>query len=244
LALPCSAQADISPEDILDKTYGKHDKQKNCWYAMGENSQRYCMKIDQVDKRATASGKRLYLLVAGEAVDEKGEPNGAHATAGLVGAFVVEEHNGHGEIIASDAHLSIGEYGVGPTGWKLLQLGPSDYWGWQNTAGGGNQGVFGSWYSILAPYGKKIRDLGGFLASFEDSGRCTNKQCERSSSDLESKLAIDASQPNAKVYPLQITVTGKYRGKKLTPKTWTLPFDTQSWKYVQPEDWLFRKVEL
>lgn len=233
--------AEIVPKQILDKIYGRHDRKQDCWFTMNaENNQRYCLKIDRIDKVEAETGSRLYILVAGNAVDEKGEDNGAHVSSGLVGAFVLEERNGQAVIIAAEPKHEIGASGFAPTQWKLVKLGPSDYWGWQNEAGDCHQGYCGSRYAILAPYGKKIRDISGITAYVDDSGGFLNK---RRPSSIESKLEIDSTQINEKVFPLLITVVGKKKGKKLTPKTWVIPFDSKKWTYPEPKGWPLAGVE-
>lgn len=243
---PVCTMADLSAKAVLDKAYPTYDAKHQCWLAEDdENGQRYCMKIDRTDNITADTGSRLYILMAGEAVDDKGEPNGSHATPGLIGAFVVEEHDGKPELLASNAKIPLGANGFAPTQWKFVKLGPSDYWGWQNESGDCHQGYCGSGYSILASYGKTIRDLTSFAASFDDSGACTDteKRCEANSTSIESKLEIDASQSSEKVFQLRITVSGELHGKELTPQTWTLPFDPKQWQYTEPKDWPLKGAE-
>ena len=238
LYFPLYAQADVSSRLVMDKVYSGYDKKHECWLAMdSENNQRYCMKIDRTDKITADTGERLYVLAVGDAVDDDGEPNGSHAMSGLVGAFVVEERNNKVEIVHGDPKIRMGASGSAPTKWKLTKLGPSGYWGWQNTSGDCHQGYCGSRYAILAPYGKKIRDLAGITASFDDSGACRDKRCEAQSSSIDSKLEVDSTQINAKVFPLLISVTGRDKGKKLAQKTWNIPFDPKKWSYIEPKGW-------
>ena len=229
---PILVHAELSPKKVLDSVYREYDKKHSCWLTLNDE-QRYCMKIDRTDKIASDTGPRLYVLMAGEAVDDQGEPNGGHATSGLVGAFIVEERHGQPEIIASNPNIQMGSFGSAPTGWKLIKLGPSDYWGWQNTDGFTNHGYTNIYCSILAPYGKKIRELAGFPEGFSDEGACITKRC----TSIDSKIEVDSTRNNEKVFPLRVTVTGKDKGRKLVPKTWTLLFDTTKWSYVEPKTW-------
>jgi hypothetical protein len=228
------AHAELSFKRIMDKVYDGYDQRHACWLAMeAENRQRYCMKIDRTDKVAADTGQRLYILAVGNAIDENGEFDGSHVLPGLVGAFVVEEHNDQAQIVAGDPKIQIGASGSAPTQWKFIKLGPSDYWGWQNTWGDCHQGYCGSRYAILAPYGKKIRDLAGFVSSYDDAGACLDKRC----TSIDSKLKVDSTQINEKVFPLLITVTGEDKDRKLAPKTWTFPFDLKKWSYIEPQRW-------
>lgn len=235
---PLYAQADLAAQRVLEKVYSGYDTKHACWLALDEaQQQRYCMKMDRTDTLTTDTGPRLYVLVVGEAVDEAGEPNGSHATPGLVGAFVVEERQGRAEIVHGHPKIPLGAHGAAPTQWHWLKLGPADYWGWQNTAGDCHQGSCGSRYTILAPYGKTIRDLARITASFDDSGACPDTRCAAHSSSIDSTLAVDSTRINEKVFPLRITVMGRAKGKKLAQKTWTIPFDPKQWLYLEPKGW-------
>ena len=145
--------------------------------------------------------------------------------------------------MAGDAQITVGAFGRGPAKWKFVKLGPSDYWGWLNTAGDCHQGYCGSSYVILAPYGKGIRDIAAFTSAGDNSGACGDKQCETRAIQLTSKLEIDASRIDAKVFPLIVTVSGKMGGRALAPKPWAIPFDEKKWKYVAPNNWPLKNAE-
>jgi len=193
------------------------------------------MKIDRTDMISSATGQRLYVLAAGDAVDDRGKPSGGHPTPGLIGAFIAEERNGQTVIVASNPSIQMGSWGSAPTKWRFVKFGPSDYWGWQNTTGNTSQGCTCSYYSILAPGGNTIRELAGFSEGFSDEGACTNERC----TSLSSVLEIDSTKIGEKVFPLLITVIGKKEGEILEPKTWTVLFDTAKCSYVKPKDWPF-----
>lgn len=233
-----------SPTQLLDTVYGRYDRKHACWPAIDPASnQRYCMKIDRVDKVSTDSGRRLYVLAVGKSVDDKGELLPVHALPGLVGAFFLEERNGHVEILASDARIRIGTFGAAPSKWKFVRLGPSDYWGWQNTTNEDcGQGECGSGYRILAPHRTSIREIAAFGATYNNGGACgvEGASCAPELAAIKSKLVIDTTQSNDKVFPLLITVSGVDKGKKLTNKTWTIPFDPITWSYIEPRAWPLR----
>jgi hypothetical protein len=238
--LPVSAHPPDIAKSVLDKVYSGYDKKQGCWWAVADK-QRYCMKIDRTDHIATANADRLYALVAGVAVDDKGEPDINHVTLGLVGAFVIEVRQGRTEIVAGDPKIEIGSQSTAPTDWKFIKLGPDDYWGWQNTWGDCHQGYCGTRHALLAPQGKKVADLAGFVASFTDEGNCTEDQCH--STTIDSTLEIDTTQINDPVFPLLITITGTDEGKPLTPKTWTIPFNIKKWSYSEPNNWPLKDRE-
>lgn len=234
LSVACSsfAQAEIGAANVLDKAYGALNHKGNCWVANFEE-QRYCMVVDRADWVETAKGPRLYVLAVGEATDNDGMLNAGHVTAGLIGAFVVAEHQGEIEWIASNAALPVGSFGLPPSGWHLLKLGANDFWGWQNIAGFTGQGYSYSQFSILAPEGARIVEIGGFAAGYSDAGACVNNVC----TTIEAELRVDASHPDDPVYPLIISLKGEDKGKPLTPSEWTVFYDRELRLYVAPQQW-------
>ena len=233
-----ATQPNVTADKVFNSAYGVYDKKSGCWFGDDrESDRRYCMKLDRIDKVQTKTGFRFYVLATGDAVDDAGNPNGDHLTFGAIGAFVVEDRADAIVFIASDPLIPVGSMGSAPNKWALLQLGPDDYWGWKNTWGDCHQGYCGSRYAVLAPYGKRIRDLAGFIASYDDAGTCSDEQCEAKTSSLESTLRINTSQTAVRVFPLEITVSGKDGGKELPLKTWSMPFDPKTWRYVEPADW-------
>ena len=234
--------AELSAEAVLKQVYPQYDKKHQCRIANDTEGLRYCMKLDHSAKINTATGERLYVLAAGDFQDEQGENSAGHANSGLIGAFVAEEKDGKLEIIHGNAKINIGSFGIAPTAWQFVKLGADDYWGWHNTAGWTGQGYTFSYYAVLAPYGKSIRNLmpSGFIQSYDDTGVCSveDQGCEPRT-EIESELSFDTSD-NAKIFPMRLTVTGKDVGKDIGKKVWTIPFDTKTWTYPQPTDWILK----
>lgn len=238
--LPVLAQAELSAEAVMNRVYAGYDKKLDCWQAEDKEG-RYCMKIEHSAKVDTESGQRLYVLATGDMAD------GGHANSGLVGAFVVEEQQGKLAILHADAYMTYGSNGIAPRDWTFVKLGSKDYWGWRGTTGWIGQGYSIAQYAILAPYGKKIRDLAGFNESYDDSGACredSETACANISTSINSSLEIDSSVTDAKVFPLKITVTGKEKGQDLGSKTWVFPFDEKKWSYTQPDSWTLKDKQL
>ncbi len=244
LFMPLAVQAELSAEAVLNQVYDAYDKKHECWLATDNEEQLYCMKLDHSAKINTATGQRLYVLVAGDWIDEQGENTAGHANSGLVGAFVVEEQQGKPVILHGNAQIAIGSSGIAPTDWIFVKLGYEDYWGWHNITGWTGQGYTFGYYAILAPYGKSIRNLipSGFIQNYDDAGACSEdeKICATKTTEIESALAFDSSQSHAKVFPLQLTVTGTEKGKILKTKVWTIPFDSKTWSYPMPANWILK----
>jgi len=92
---------------LLDSVYGYYDEQKKCWNNKVEE-QAYCMKLSRFDVVNTKTGKRLYVMAAGEAVDANGKSNGSHTTAGVVGAFIAEEKEGLSTLVTRTHFINTG----------------------------------------------------------------------------------------------------------------------------------------
>jgi hypothetical protein len=240
----------LTAKQVLDKAYQQYDVKHACWIAQDADGVSACMKLDSEKLLHLASGDRLYVLAVGEMVDENGESDGGHNSNGFVGAFVAETIAGKTTLIASNPAFPSGAFGGAPIGWKLLQLGASDYWGWQNTWSDAHNGYSDDFYTILAPYGKGIKELAMMTSSYDDSGAidpdaCIQEaaggtdntdamQCQQPSS-IQSTLKIDNSNASARVYPLLITVSGTSEGVAFKPTTWKFVFDTKAWKYQEPK---------
>ena len=239
LLAACKQPEPLTAKQVLDSVYPQYDTKHACWLAEDKDSSPYCMKLDSEKTLHLASGDRLYVLVSGGMVDENGESSGGHASSGLVGAFVAETVSSKTKIIAGNASIPSGTFGQAPNGWKLVQLGASDYWGWLNSWGDCHQGDCGSFYTILTPYGKSIKDTGLITQSLDNTGACADDEdvCSKTTVKLESTLKIDTSNQAARVYPLQITIAGVDRDIKIKPTTWTLTFDTKKWVYQEPKDY-------
>jgi len=73
---------------LMNHVYGKQEAEHGCWIYRFEGMP-YCMKIALFHIKTLGSGKRLYAIANGQAIDQQGEMITAHAMQGLVGAFIV-----------------------------------------------------------------------------------------------------------------------------------------------------------
>lgn len=260
LFVSACSQKPLTAKQILDQAYPVYDQKHACWISDDSEGGRYCMKLDSEQKLTLKDSERLYVIASGELVDDQGVSNAGHANIGSVGTFVAETRNGKSEVIAANPAIQAGASGIGPTGWKLVKLGPADYWGWQNTWGDCHQGYCGSRYSILAPYGKSVKEIGFITSEYDDTGACggmTDKldengdavldengepiqvdvDCNKSSSQVKSTLKVDAKNPDVKVFPLLISLSGSDKGEKVDSKLWVFNFDSKNWKYKEPANY-------
>lgn len=260
LFVSACSQKPLTAKQILDQAYPVFDQKHACWLSDDGDGGRYCLKFDSEQKLTLKDGERLYVIASGELVDAQGESNASHASLGSVGAFVAESRNGRSEVIAANPAIQTGSSGIGPIAWKLVKLGPADYWGWQNAWGDCHQGYCGSRYSFFAPYGKSVKEIGFITSEYDDTGACggtTDKldadgdplldengeaiQVEddfsKTASSLQSTLKIDTQNSKVKVYPLLIAITGQEAGVVVKPKTWMFNFDSKSWQYKEPANY-------
>ncbi|MBK8452963.1 MAG: hypothetical protein WAQ53_04655 [Thiofilum sp.] len=224
-----------SLKKALDAIYDSYDKKHQCWRHNAEGEYFYCFKLDRIDQLETAQSKRLYVLLAGAKYTAGGE-NGAHAEPGMVGAFVFKQVGEQLTTLVGDPSYEVGSWGKAPTQWQWVKLGPDHYWGWKNSWSDGHQGAVGSRYTILAPYGKGIKEIADIIESYDDAGACMPETgCKPSS--YSSTLKIDSTQFNNKVFPLILTASGKKEGKPIKKKTWIVPFNLNKWQYEESKDW-------
>lgn len=229
-------------KSALNEIYEGYSDKHQCWrYHADEPDYFYCFKLDRVDFLKNDQESRAYLLLTGSKYNEDGE-SGAHVDSGMVGAFVLSNDTQNIKVLAGSLSIPVGAFGQAPTGWQWVKLGPSNYWGWKNTWGDAHQGIGGSRYSILAPYGKGIKDVAGFVESYSDEGNCdTESGCKPTI--YNSLLEIDSTQIQDKVFPLMVTVSGNEKGKALKEKTWSIPFDTKTWSYQEPSNWPLKDLD-
>jgi len=230
--------------EIMNRAYGTFNARQRCWIARDEERQRYCMKVvrhDWTQPTADGSSNKLYLLAAGEAVDADGEPNGSHASAGLVGAFIAERRGTRMTLVSSVKGLSLGSYGKPPESWSLDELGPGVL-GWQSVYGSCHQGNCVGLGALLVPHGSRIINV-GFPVSFSNVGACGDPKCEARTSDIKSRIEIDTSKTTGPMYQLAVTLAGRQDGRTLDPKAVSIPFDANQWHYVFPKNWALNELE-
>lgn len=227
---------------FMEKSYGQFYAKHACWRTTYED-RTYCMKVTRMDRVAADTGERFYLLVGGQPLDEGGEPETAHVLSGLVGAFVFEIHPGETELVASNKSMYIGASGVVPENWELVKLATTGYYGWRTTWGDCHMGQCGSRLTILAPFGKSVKDVAAFNVGYSDGGACDTQECPNGKSSVESTVTIDASATGSEIHPLLVAFKGKMEGRNLAGTARRLDFDRKAWRYAVPSDWPLADVE-
>jgi len=220
--------------ETISHFYPNYDKQNNCWIVKSKESSgnHYCLSVTQSKVIDTQFGRRRYLVLTGTLLDENNEDFISHLTSGMAALFIVNDADS--KLIAASSNLLLGSYSTPPAEWKLIKLAPSDYWGWQTWVGDTHQGYSGGSYLIYAPYGKQgIKDIATISAFYsnKETGVTGNKLTEL---DTKFSIVVDKSK---RVYSLKARLSGIKEGKKIKERSWVLPFDTKSWRYVIPDNW-------
>ena len=235
--LLASSNARDAAARLMNHIYGKQDPRHGCWMFTFEDMP-HCMKIVQSDIKTFESGKRLYVIANGQAIDEKGETIEAHATQGLVGAFIVGETGGKAGIIAQSTNIQAGTMGAAPPEWTLTELGANDNWGWHGAYGDCHQGYCGTRMIFLANRGGgTIAEVGDVTTEYDDTGACGDDDCSAKTSTLKATVSVSEHPKNAAFFDLLVTATGTSNGKVLESKVWTLPFDSAKHVYTAPADY-------
>jgi len=219
---------------LMNHVYGKQEAGHGCWIARFEGLP-YCMKIVQSEIRTLASGKRLYAIANGQAIDQQGETITAHAMQGLVGAFIVGETNGKPAFIAKSTVIQAGTMGTAPSEWILTELGANDNWGWRGEYEDCHQGYCGSRLIILANRKGIVEEVGGLPIAYDDTGACGD--CEGKASSMAATVRVSDVPSNAEFYDLLVAVTGTSNGEELVATEWTLAYDSTKRAYTEPAEW-------
>jgi hypothetical protein len=225
------AQSQGIPEQVMARYYGAYDKKLNCWPAKVEQG-KYCVRIESLNMLYLDAVRRIYILATGELLDDGNQLVDAHAAAGNVGAFILEEKNGSAQVLSVAAQNQFGSYGVPLSGWKFQLLGSGNHWGWINASGYTAQGYTSGQYEILMPIGKKISSVSRIAQMADNSGNCESK-C----TSMSSHFVVEDRNPSEKYYPIKFIASGVKDGKKILNKESIARFNSASEEYEISKDW-------
>lgn len=227
--VPMDDQARNVIEGTMVEQYGtRYHRGHRCWIHVDREHGMYCMKPIKGDLMRAHDGLRLYLLADGVPIDDRGSLDAAsHASAGLVGAFVLtrDEVTRKWRVIAAKKDFAFGSSGhSGAARAQLVDMGPSDYLGWRFEHGGMWQGIVVSQQVFLAPLGKSFANLSRLPVIREDD------QAHSYS------YRFDVTKTDQRVFPViaeKRRTTQDGRPGQVT-RTMLLPFDHKGWVYQLP----------
>lgn len=153
-------------ERVMAEQYGdRFDPERNCWqYSVELNGIQgnYCMAPAQPEVVRVGDETRLFFYAANRSEMGAGSPYSYSATEpGLMGAFALRlAPDGAWTYVASEKAMSFGTAGnCGCDKAQFIKLDSRQTYGWLFTSGGIWQGIVVSNYSIVAPVGRRFRDL-------------------------------------------------------------------------------------
>jgi len=197
---------------MLNAAYGPYNPTRKGW-GVAHEGLTYTFRVLDQRKVSTPYGERLYVLTAGDAPEEAA----AHATPGLLGAFIGVENDSGIHTIAAARALPFGGWGRAPETFAFRQFGPDAYFGWIIASGYTAQGHTSISKTMLLPYGKTVSERGSLTTC-----------------DADFTLAVDTTATGVKVYPLIATITHAGKSKKGRTTTVRIPFDVQLFTYRSP----------
>jgi len=198
---------------MLNAAYGPYNPTVKGWVTAHEGIT-YTVRVLDQRKVSTPYGERLYVLTAGDAPEEEA----AHATPGLLGAFIGGENDGGIHTIASAKALPFGGWGRAPETFAFQQFGPDAYFGWIIASGYTAQGHTSISKTMLLPDGKTVSERGSLTTC-----------------DADFTLAVDTTATGVKVYPLVATIKHEGTSRKGRTTTVRIPFDVQGFRYRSPK---------
>lgn len=226
----------VAGTQVMNAQYGaRNDSVKEWRYIVGTGESRveYRIKDFVANTVKTPYGERLYVLARGDAEDD----GACHACPGLVGAFLLENHDGRLEMIAGSKDLrSVGEFGSGSNiEVRFQQLGNDALYGWVLEASYLQQGEIAQQYSILMPKGKTIGFVGDFPKYEDDSDSAECSEPPHNCFTVKYDLTFDTSTAQQH-YPIVLQRSGTKGNRTIKPRRFRIDFDEGRGEYVAPKE--------
>lgn len=234
-SIPSTAISD--PEGLLKAVmrefYGTFSQTKVCWITKRAD-ETDCMKPYKMDIIGADNNRRLFIVIAGQKLDDDGTPQESHVSSGVLGLIVLSENGAQLDVVATNGlYEDFGSFGSVPpvTSFTIHELGPNGSYGWiiqDKEFGNGEEVDFNQLYAVI---GDTITSIGSIPARFTDSEAHCYQPCSNYSIDL----LIDPTAQNARFYSLILRTSGIKDGQAFN-KTYRVPFDTSSFKYLPPHE--------
>lgn len=246
LALPASAK---TVNDIIKAYYPIYNETQQCQGVIAPSGSvngltrepyltGYCIDIDRQKVVETDEGKRLYVLVKGDASFNKdGEAlnyDDTRFNSGLVGMFVLKPKGSSWEVESVNPTMNAGSFGQGLSNWHLKRFAPNA-WGFLNKHSSAIQGYYSDYLVILIPDEGDIRESWiGIDYNNEDIGKCEEDLLE--CDNVETAFTIDNRKTVNGFYPLELTLNGLVKGKKYNNATYHINYQKGK-GYIPPNDY-------
>ena len=198
----------------------------------------YCIEIDRQRVLETDKGKRLYIVVKGNAsFNEDGEAleyTDTRFDSGLVGMLVLKPQGSSWQVESANPTMTAGSFGFGLSKWRLQKFGPNA-WGFLNKHSNVIQGYYNDYLVILIPDGGGIKESWiGMDHNNEDVGKCEENMSE--CDNTKTTFTIDSHKTVNGFYPLEITLNGFVKGKKYHNATYRINYQKNK-GYIEPNEY-------
>ena len=198
----------------------------------------YCIEIDRQRVLETDKGKRLYIVVKGNAsFNEDGEAleyTDTRFDSGLVGMFVLKPKGEGWQVESANPTMNAGSNGLGLGGWDLEQFA-TNTWGFINEHGDTHQGYYSDSLVILTPSGSGITQSWiGINFNNENAGKCEDDMSE--CDDVKATFTVDSSRVVNGFYPLELTINGRTKGKVYADFVYRIHYQKDK-GYIEPNDY-------
>ena len=237
-----------SVNEIIKEYYPIYNKAQQCQGIIANNGSSsgeetshqsgYCIEIDRQRVLETDKGKRLYIVVKGNAsFNEDGEAleyTDTRFDSGLVGMLVLKPQGSSWQVESANPTMTAGSFGFGLSKWRLQKFGPNA-WGFLNKHSNVIQGYYNDYLVILIPDGEGIKESWiGMDHNNEDVGKCEEDMSE--CDNTKTTFTIDSHKTVNGFYPLEITLNGFVKGKKYHNATYRINYQKNK-GYIEPNEY-------
>ncbi|MDL5367579.1 hypothetical protein QSH18_18365 [Xanthomonas sp. NCPPB 2654] len=221
---------------FLQTRYGKQARLSESWSGQADSQ---AVQSEVCAEQPVVVGSQVQqLLAVCHRLDD-----GGHANPGLID-FLILRDDGQGlAVVAEKLADGFGSDGD-PGAVDILRLG-SDFYGFVVYSSWIGQGLVLESQDLVLPGPKGLVNAGSVRQHIDNQGAldCSDEgrdpqqtaaQCQAELFDVDFKLAVDDSDPAARVWPVTIEETGMSCGKKLGT-TQVFAFDATRWAYPFPD---------
>ena len=226
---------------VMNEFYGTFSQSNGCWITKSAEitksaNKTYCMKPYKLDTVGSDNNQRLFIVIAGQKLDDNGAPEDWHSASGVLGLIVLMQNGAQLGVVATNSlYEDFGSFGKVPpmNSFAVHELGPNESYGWiiqENEFGAGEEVDFNNLYAV---FGDTIASIGSIPSRDIRENGATG--CGDQCSDYSIELLVDSTAQNATFYPLILRVSGVKEGRPFN-KTYRVPFDSSSFRYLVPRE--------
>ncbi len=220
---------------VMREFYGAFSQTKGCWITK-RNDETDCMKPYKLDIVGSDNNRRLFIVIAGQRLNDDGTPEESHPDTGILGLIVLSASGAQLGIIATNSlYEDFGSFGTVPPAdsFTVHELGPNASYGWVIQDEHGDHGEEFDTNNLYAVVGETVTSIGSIPS--RDYANGAGSGCEKGCANYSIELLIDSTAQNVPFYPLILRASGIKEGQPFN-KTYRVPFDSSSFKYLVPRE--------